>query len=173
MRRVRQCFERDGVGVVPLTQGHETIVDVADLPLFATHNWYVSRSLTAGTLYAQRLAKERGKGLTISAQRLIMQPPPGFVVDHINGNSLDNRRQNLRICTQSENMKNQRVHRTNRLGVKGVSKENNRYAAVIRSGGRTVYLGSYLTIAEASAAYRGAAKALYGEYAPSAERQKV
>lgn len=168
MRSVRPCFVRNGVGVVPLSQGYEALVDVDDLPVLALFNWSVTRSLKKGGEYAQRAERRDGKLHLIKMHRVITNAPKGLVVDHINGDGLDNRRVNLRLCVQSDNMKNQAVHVTNKLGIKGVSKKNNRYVAKISHGDRAIWLGSYLTAEEAASAYRGAAKALFGDFAAAA-----
>jgi hypothetical protein len=93
----------------------------------------------------------------IMLHRLIMDAPQGLVVDHINGLGLDNRRANLRICTQNDNAKNQVVHRINRLGRIGVTQHRGgRFVARIVHNGITYRLGYYATPEEASAARRAA-----------------
>lgn len=163
---VRPCFERDGVGVVPLTKGFEALVDLADLGLVSPFNWS-ALCTPHGHAYAQRSVTVDRVTRAILMHRLIMECPQGMVIDHINGNGLDNRRANLRICTHNDNMKNQVVHRINRLQAKGVwlPKGRSRYRAAITFNGRKIRLGSYDTVEEAAAAYKGAAKALGGEFA--------
>lgn len=86
--------------------------------------------------------------------------PDGMVVDHINHNTLDNRRENLRVCTHAQNM-------WNRLGVRGSHPNKNGYAAFIRVNGERKYLGTYPTAEAAAAAYNRAKKELHGPFAPS------
>ena len=163
---VRPCFERDGVGIVPLSKGLEAVVDLADLALVSPFNW--SSLCTAyGHAYAQRSFTVDRVTKAILMHRLLTDCPAGMVVDHINGNGLDNRRANLRICTHNDNMKNQVVHRINKLQAKGVwqPKGKKSYRASITFNGRQIRLGSYGTVEEAAAAYKGAAKALAGEFA--------
>lgn len=159
MRKVRECFERDGVGVVPLTRGMEAIVDLADLPAVAPFNWAALCTKT-GHGYAQRSTTIDGKSTHILMHRAIMGAPAGMVIDHLNGNGLDNRRANLRVCSHNDNMKNQVVHRINRLGLKGVWEAKGKYRASIQHNGITVHLGTYETPGEAAAARFGAEKAL-------------
>ncbi len=97
--------------------------------------------------------------------RRIANPPPGFVVDHINGNPGDNRRENLRVCAQADNLKNRKVHANNLLGVKGVFAARGGFVAQIRSDRKKYYLGQFDTIPEAKAAYDAAAKRLHGAFA--------
>ena len=99
--------------------------------------------------------------------RLISQPADGEFVDHIDGDGLNNRRANLRNCTHAQNMANTAVTRRNKLGLKGAfaSKSGKAFRAVIRVSGQRMHLGYYATPEEAAAAYRGAAKVIYGEFA--------
>jgi len=89
----------------------------------------------------------------------IMNPPEGFDVDHINHDTLDNRRENLRVCTRSQNC-------MNRL-VKGVCyrKEQKKWRAYIKVNGKTIDLGGFPTEKEAIKARRKAEIKYYGEYA--------
>ncbi|WP_333611695.1 HNH endonuclease [Brevundimonas bullata] len=157
--RTRQCFERGGVGVVPLTRGLEAIVDLSELPAVRPFNWFASCS-PSGHAYAQRSIVVKGKQTVILMHRVIAAAPAGLEVDHLNGNGLDNRRTNLRVCSHNDNMKNQVMHRINRIGLKGVWAEEGRFRAKIQHNGRTIHLGSFRTADEAAAAYRGAEKAL-------------
>ena len=165
-RYVRSCFERDGVGVVPLTKGMEATVDLDDLSLVSSVNWWALCN-KHGHAYAQRTEMVDGRVKSVLMHRLIMHCPEGMLVDHINGNGLDNRRANLRICTHNDNMKNQVVHRINKLQAKGVylPKGKKRYKATITFNGRKIRLGTFGTVEEAAAAYKGAAMALAGEFA--------
>ena len=102
--------------------------------------------------------------------RYIMNPPEGMVVDHINHNRLDNRRENLRICSPQENSMNA-GKRHNSSGIMGVSwdKENNKWKAQIRINGRNKNLGRFNTIEEAAEARRQAEIEYFGEFAPTKE----
>jgi hypothetical protein len=98
--------------------------------------------------------------------RLIMDCPKGMVVDHINHNQLDNRRSNLRICTQSENNKNRRVHLNSKTGYKGIfSQTKGRYFAQIKCNRKTYYLGTYSNIETARGVYDEKVKELHKEFA--------
>lgn len=93
---------------------------------------------------------------------------PSNDIDHIDCNPSNNAWVNLREATKVQNQANIGVRRGNRLGVKGVRKQLNRYRATIRVYGKTVHLGSFLTPEEAHAAYMAEATKLYGEFARSA-----
>ena len=126
--------------------------------------WYVKMSST-GAKYAQSGCRRQ------SIHREVMDNPYGMCVDHINGNPLDNRKKNLRVCTHSQNQMNRKLRRDSRSGFKGVwlSPDGSIIKAYIgvpnTSGKKTIKLGSFKTIEEAARAYDAKAKELFGEYA--------
>lgn len=92
-------------------------------------------------------------------------PKEGYVIDHINGNFLDNRIYNLRECLQCENSKNVKKPKNNTTGAKGVSYNGNNFRAYICVNRKQIHLGTFKTIGEASSIYRIAAIKYFGEYA--------
>jgi hypothetical protein len=88
-------------------------------------------------------------------------------VDHINGNTLDNRKENLRICTQNQNGKNRLLNKNNVSGYKGVTykKANKLWCAQIVVNYHKMYLGLFTTAEAAALAYNEAAKKYHGEFA--------
>lgn len=89
-------------------------------------------------------------------------------VDHINGDTLDNRIANLRAATVSENQQNSRIRRNNKLGFKGVSGHGDKYQAKIRVNGRAIHLGTFVTPQDAHSAYLTAAAKHHGHFARAA-----
>ena len=88
-----------------------------------------------------------------------------IVVDHINGNTLDNRKCNLRLSNKSNNAANMQVNRTKDSGLpKGVYRERGEFKSQIRVRGIDIYIGHFKTIEEASVAYIKTASALFGEH---------
>jgi hypothetical protein len=89
---------------------------------------------------------------------------PEFL-DHIDGNPLNNRIENLRPATKSQNAMNRKVKSDNQLGVKGVSKRHNKFAAYIYVKGKSVFLGMHSTLEQAGNVYKTASMKHFGEFA--------
>lgn len=90
----------------------------------------------------------------IKLHRFIMSADKGKIVDHINGDKLDNRRKNLRISNYSQNNYNVKVARKdNKTGIKGVYKRGKRFVAIIKVNNKRVWLGTYDTPQIANAVY--------------------
>lgn len=99
--------------------------------------------------------------------RLLVGLPPKSKekVDHINGQTLDNRKQNLRICSQAENCRNRSKDRRNTTGYKGPVWNRGAWAVRITFNYKGIYVGRYDTLEEAARAYNLKAKELFGEFA--------
>lgn len=109
-----------------------------------------------------RRVKSLGSGLL---HRLVLNAPKGMEVDHINGDRLDNRRENLRLVTRQQNARNRGANRSNRSGYKGVSLGHSAWLAYIAISGKNIALGSFKTAEDAAKAYNEAAIKLFGEHA--------
>lgn len=152
---------------IPLTKGKFAIVDGDDFKILSTFNWQACPK--KGKFYAVRMLPRNGQK---PRPRIYMHAsvygaiPFSFQIDHRNGNSLDNRRCNLRIATQSQQCMNSKLRKDNMLGTKGVrAKPSGKYEARINDlNGKRIQLGTYATIKEAALAYRLAAQRLYGEF---------
>ncbi|WVS23985.1 hypothetical protein QkW1_62 [Ralstonia phage QkW1] len=111
-----------------------------------------------------------GRYLLLYAHRLVWQyvhgSEPALDLDHINGVRSDNRISNLREVSRSQNQWNYPTPKTNTSGAKGVrATTSGRWAAYIKQYGERIYLGTFVTIEQASAAYRDAEARLFGEFA--------
>lgn len=150
---------------IPLSRGLEAIVDAADHEAVSAFKWY-AMSPGSGAFYAARSVAAR-HGWTISLHRQLMCAPAGLQVDHINGDTLDNRRANLRVCTIAENHWNSRRRADNSSGYIGVSFKPslNKWMAMIKSGGAAHYLGVFPDKLDAARAYDAAALAQRGAFA--------
>lgn len=154
---------------VPLTKGYEAIIDAEDAKLIGAENWCVTGpgvQIGGGCIYAMRRAKCDGVMTTIKMHRLIINAPDGFQIDHIDGNGLNNRKENLRVVTPAQNLKNRRLSRHNTSGFKGVSwsKSRQKWMANIFSDGRAYHLGEYDSPEEAHKAYVEGSKRYHGDY---------
>lgn len=98
--------------------------------------------------------------------RLIMDAPKGVIVDHIDGNTLDCRKQNLRLCTQTENSQNRRAHRGSSSQYRGVTwdKSVGLWKATIRCNNKKVHIGYYSTEVSAALEYDEMARELDSEF---------
>lgn len=144
---------------IQLTQGRVTVVDDDVFPRVSAHRW----------CFTGHAAASRIRCRNVYLHRFITEAPDGLFVDHINGNPLDNRRANLRLCTHRQNALN-RVGVHGREMYKGVTfkKHGNRrkrWSAQIRVDDRLQFLGYHLTPEEAACAYDAAALKHFGEFA--------
>lgn len=146
---------------IELTQNKYTLVDADVYELIYKFNWCASKQ--GNKFYALR--SENYKNLFL--HRYIMNPPKGLMVDHINGDTLDNRRCNLRICTNAENQRNQKLKTLNTSGYKGVCwhKIRKKWMSNIKFNNKTIYLGYFDNIIDAAIAYDTAAVKYFGEFA--------
>jgi hypothetical protein len=151
---------------VELTRGYSMLLDAADWPLISGCRLYAA--VRRGRPYATYYPEGDYSAIGL-VHRLLVDCPAGYLVDHINGDSLDNRRANLRVCTNAENCRTKGLSRANTSGFKGVSfsrvKVHRRWVATIRVNGAQKFLGSHETPEEAARAYDRAAVAHFGEFA--------
>ncbi len=163
-REIRPVRVDGQVAYVPLTQGYEAIIDAKDVPLVEGFNWCARRCQDA--IYAMRTVHEGRVQRTVYLHRVILGEPEGLDVDHKSGDGLDNRRDNLREATRSQNMHNQRTRIDNTSGHKGVSwrPDEAKWAARIAAHGKRKSLGLYRCPTAAALAYAKASRELHGEF---------
>jgi len=138
--------------------GEVVLIDVCDFG-YVTQGLSISRQ-TDGR---KRVLVSKGVNRHKYLSRLITQCPPDKLVDHRDGNPLNNLRDNLRIVTTAQNTFNRLS--TAESGMKGVVKIGNGYRAEIQRNGRRHYLGFYMYPEQAEQAYQDAAGKLFGEHA--------
>ena len=151
--------------LIPLTKGYFTKVDDDDFKKFAIYRWF-SRGSRNG-IRPCRDGHNEGKIVNVSLYRLIMNAPKNMQVDHINGDTLDDRKCNLRLCTASQNSQNRSKEKRNTSGFKGVSwdRRNKKWRAMIGHNNKMYYMGLFTDKIDAAKAYDQKAKELHGEFA--------
>jgi len=147
---------------IQLTQGQVALVDDADYEWLNQWKWCASR---AGNKFYATRNDYNGQNNIVRMHNVIMGSSDGMDVDHKNGNGLDNRRKNLRICTRGDNVRNRKKPRVNDYPYIGIQPSGKKWRSYIGHAGQVIYLGTYLTPEEAARAYDEAAKSYFGEYA--------
>lgn len=147
---------------IHLINGAVAIVDDDDFVRLSAFRWRADRGG-----YAVRMAHlgiDR-KGRLVAMHRVVAAAAPGDIVDHINGNRLDNRRSNLRLSTHAGNSQNRRA--TGASGFKGVTlhRQTGKWQAAIKPGGRNIHLGLFTDPVIAARSYDRAATEHYGDSA--------
>lgn len=152
----------DKIRYIPLTRGLHAIVDAEDYEWLSKYKWSVQPAACGETWYAKRTYR----GHLVLMHRLIMKPPKGMFVDHINGNGLDNRRCNLRICTPMQNSCNRSKMRGAAYKYVGVTPCGKRtYQVTVMHKGKTYREGPFTDEVEAAKARDRLALKHHGPYA--------
>ena len=160
-RRAAATTDEDDPEVrrIPLGNGLFAIVDAADYEQVSKYHWYATRG-GGNNVYAATGIN----GRTVYMHRMLMKPRKGYVVDHIDGNGLNNRRCNLRVCTLAQNLINQ-APRGGSSQFVGVYRRGNKWIAHVTHRGKYHYVGLFADDVEAAKARDRKAYELHGEYA--------
>lgn len=153
-RKIRAVVIDGEIVRIPLTQGKEAIVDLADLERVREFNWHLDRSGSGRTYCRTTISGVGGNIERVRLHNIILDRRSGFVADHINGDGLDNRRCNLRYATVRDNARNVKSERS-----KGVhfQKDTGLFRAVL-------ILGEFKSRDEASDAYDRALAQVFPEF---------
>ena len=149
---------------IGLPSGDVTLISDEDLERVAEWAWR-KKTVRPGVNYVEMANKKSKPGIPL--HRFIMNPPDGLLVDHKDGDGMNNQRENLRICTNADNVRNRKLHSNSTTGYKGVWFYNShkKYSASIMSHGNKYFLGLYDDPIEAARAYDKKARELHGEFA--------
>lgn len=154
--------------LIPLTQGQHAIVDDEDFERLGAHKWQASYCKNTGNYYARRRELIDDKSCTIYMHREVLQAKRGNKVDHRKvTRTLDNRKQNLRPATSSQNSANGRIRKSNTSGFKGVHwhRKCEKWQARVTVQGKAHSQGLFADKVEAAKARDIAARKLHGEFA--------
>ena len=154
---------------IPLTQGKFAIVDNEDFKWLSRWKWYAKQVKDKWYAYRNvRLNTKNGCGQTLIAMhRIILNTLQGFYSDHRDGNGLNNQRDNLRVCSCSQNQANGSLRKDNQSGYRGVSwsQQVKKWRAQIKYQGKVIYLGAFRNKKIAANIYDQKANELFGEFA--------
>ena len=151
---------------IPLTQGYKAIVDDEDYEDLMKWKWHVMVQNGNPIKASRRIRRGSGVQVAIGMHTHIMGERHGFLIDHINHNPIDNRRQNLRFATCAQNIMNGRPWAASKYkGVYKTHKLKNKWWATLSSEGKRYYLGVFPTKKMAAMAYDKKAKEIFGEFA--------
>jgi len=147
---------------IPLGKEKFTLVDGIDFDRLKNIPWFLS-----GTGYAVGFMSVGSRPRLVYLHRFLMNAQPGQLVDHINGDALDNRRENLRLATARQNVQNKCVSPLSATGLKGVGwhKRRRKFHARIQLQGVRVHLGYFEDARSAALAYDAAARMVFGSFA--------
>lgn len=150
------------------------IIDKEDITKCEEYNWELCKShrnvegKNWGTYYYAYSSKTKKHPKQILLHRLVTDCPKGFDVDHIDKNTYNNRKSNLRICTRSENLCNRKMQINNSSGVVGVtwSKKDNKWMAYIMLHKKFINLGYFTDINKAAKVRKQVEQKYFGEFKP-------
>jgi hypothetical protein len=150
--------------------GYKVQIDEEDYERVTALAWHINTYTVSkcGKVYILHTYRINKKTYPVSLHRFILGLTyhDNKVCDHISGDTLDNRKCNLRVCTTAENVRNCKLGKGNTSGYKGVyfNKRAKRYLAQIKLNNKKIHLGYYDTPEEAHAAYCEASKKYHGEF---------
>lgn len=154
---------------IKLTNGRYTIIDDSDFEYVSKYIWYMAGEYVA-RYKTYRIVDGKRKMEHLYLHRELLGCSEEMLVDHINRDTLDNQRSNLRLCTSSQNNTNRGVMKNNTSGYRGVSLKVQegrvpKWVAAIRINKKLKTLGHFINKKDAALAYNQKAKELFGSFA--------
>jgi hypothetical protein len=144
--------------------GYDVLIDEDDFERVNSMKWHIRKCGKGEHLYAAHSNSKPPHSIFL--HKFILNAPYDIEVDHKNCNTLDNRKENLRMCSHAENLRNRRININNTSGYKGVSfcKNHKRWEAQISVNGQKKRIGYFCTPEKAYKAYCEASKIYHGEF---------
>jgi hypothetical protein len=161
----------DPVVFIPLSRGMVAVIDFEDFDRVGRVKWHAVKTSKSGRFYAARSLCEGGRKRMELLSRQILNAPKGMDVDHINGDRLDNRKENLRLATRGQNLAARKGGEKKWRGLektssfRGVAKYLTKWVSQISINGHKKHLGVFLSEEAAAKAYDAAAMKHFGEFA--------
>jgi len=147
MSEIRKIRIEGCVAYVPLTKGLEAVIDIGDIHLVDGFNW--NAHIQTHTAYARRTATSGAKSYTVYMHRVILGLGDGSEVDHRDGNGLDNRRENLREASRSQNNQNRSRKASSGLSGTCFHRLSGKWEAKVQKDGKSIYLGLFSSAEQA------------------------
>ena len=163
----RRCKFGYSFRKIKLEEREWTIVEQEDYYRLSKYNWHLNDNGATKIYAARSIRIGPGKLKTVRMHREIMDFPEGMLVDHKNGDTLDNRRSNLRLATHAQNARNSRKKENTSSKYFGLTFDwkRNKWAVRITFQNKSIWLGKYDNEIEAARVYDEAAKKYFGEFA--------
>jgi hypothetical protein len=140
--------------------GYSILIDDEDIEIISLKKWKVEKNIKSNLYYVRTISEKN-----IYMHKYLLSCPIGMEVDHIDGNGLNNKKENLRIATHQQNNFNKKPYANNKVGLKGVREDRGKFIATITHNYKTIYIGSYKTKEEAGIAYDKKALECFGDFA--------
>lgn len=161
---LKPIYTEDGSVGIPLSTGEYSWVDAQDADIALRHTWRASMNGATSYAHRSRPVKTPSGRMVYGLHRLILDPPPRFVVDHIDCDGLNNRRYNLRVASQQQNCFNRSSGFVKFKGV-SIEKKTSKFRAYLVVNQKQIYLGLFSTAEEAARARDVGARKMHGEFA--------
>jgi hypothetical protein len=146
---------------IQLTKGQFATVDDSDFEYLNQFKWHLVEKTHKFYAYRRDYSLNKTKGIMISMHRVIMNAKPGTIIDHINQDGLDNRKENLKFVSKSQNAFNSGIKSHNTNGFKGIEKSGTKWRASIKIDGIRFRSDNFVSKEEAAQAYNKLAKLVY------------
>lgn len=154
----RRLVDMIGIYMLPINSNVAFLIDKDDYNLVSQFKWYRVKDHNGSDYFRyQASAKINGILKTFPLHRLVMNFPTNLV-DHINRDTSDNRKSNLRETSRMVNSTNCKMHKTNKTGYRGVCKRGGKFISQISVNGKKIYLGIFENLQDAVDSYQSAIK---------------